>query len=45
MTPTGAGFGLHWVFNLIGFVPSQELASLFAELEPGLLNRREPPGT
>ena len=41
MTPTGGEFGFHGALNMIDLAPSRELACLFAELEPGLLNRRE----
>jgi hypothetical protein len=41
MIPTGNEFGFHGALNMIGLVPPQELASLFGDLEPGLLNRRE----
>lgn len=38
---TGREFGFHGAFNMVDLVPAQERASLFAGLEPGLLNRRE----
>jgi len=38
---TGKEFGFHGAFNMIDLVPSRELGLLFADLEPGLLNRRE----
>lgn len=41
MTPTGKEFGFHGAFNMVDLAPTRELAPLFAELEPGLLNRRE----
>jgi hypothetical protein len=41
MTPTGSEFGFHGGFNMIGLTTSRDRAALFAELEPGLLNRRE----
>lgn len=39
--PSGAEFGFHGAFTMIGRVPSTELARLLRELEPGLLNRKE----
>lgn len=39
--PTGAEFGFHGAFNMIDLVPAAELISLFGDIEPGLLNRRE----
>lgn len=41
MTPTGDEFGFHGALNMIPLTPPEELASLFGDLEPGLLNRRE----
>ena len=39
--PTGGEFGFHGAFNMIDLLPARELAALFADLEPTLLNRRE----
>ena len=41
MTPTGDEFGFHGALNMIPLTLPEELASLFGDLEPGLLNRRE----
>lgn len=41
IAPTGDEFGFHGAFNMVGLAPSQVLAEIFTELEPGLLNRRE----
>jgi hypothetical protein len=41
MTPTGNEFGFHGALNMIDQITSRERIALFAELEPGLLNRRE----
>ena len=37
----GDEFGFHGAFNMVGRMPSAELANVLAGLEPGLLNRRE----
>ena len=39
--PRGDEFGFHGAFNMVGRMPSAELANVLAGLEPGLLNRRE----
>jgi hypothetical protein len=39
--PQGNEFGFHGAFNMVGRVPARELADLLANIEPGLLNRRE----
>jgi hypothetical protein len=39
--PLGDEFGFHGAFNMVGRMPGSMLAGLLAELEPGLLNRRE----
>ncbi|GAC1574039.1 MAG: hypothetical protein NVS3B5_04070 [Sphingomicrobium sp.] len=39
--PRGDEFGFHGAFNMTRLVPGRELAELLADLEPGLLNRRE----
>jgi hypothetical protein len=41
MSPTGEEFGFHGGLNMVDLVSSRELASLFTELEPSLLNLRE----
>lgn len=41
MTPTGAEFGFHGAFNMVGRVPDGELTQVLDSLEPNLLNRRE----
>jgi hypothetical protein len=41
MNPTGEEFGFHGALNMVGLLSSRELRSLFRELEPSLLSRRE----
>lgn len=41
ITPTGGEFGFHGALNLIDLATPSDLVSLFGELDPGLLNRRE----